>query len=167
MLLIQGVTWSRWTVSRSPFAREERESGSEAICAIVHNRAWIWGRNEHHQLSFPLPASVAPVVSADAVPAALEPFLLNNLPDSHVPLALKKQGIVEASVGRSHTLLVTDGGEVWSAGWNNLGQVYTLTTSSLLVHTNDLRHCSVANQLPKSMCPPSPRSRDSTTTRKS
>ncbi|KAK4701353.1 hypothetical protein P7C70_g4879, partial [Phenoliferia sp. Uapishka_3] len=55
-------------------------------------------------------------------PAAPFPFPLTSLPDSNVPAALKSQGIVSAGVGRSHTILITDAGEAWSAGLNTLGQ---------------------------------------------
>lgn len=54
---------------------------------------------------------------------APEPIRLKALPDSNVPADLKVQGIVHAACGRGHTILVTDLGEAWSAGWNVSGQV--------------------------------------------
>ena len=86
----------------------------------------MWGRNEHHQLSYPLPESLTEPHTNDKpspTPMAPEPVRLNALPDSNVPPELKEQKIVYAACGRGHTILVTDQGEAWSAGWNVSGQV--------------------------------------------
>lgn len=93
----------------------------------------MWGRNEHHQLSYPLPASLtephtASNDKASPTPMAPEPIRLNALPDSNVPPELKQQKIVHVACGRGHTILVTDQGEAWSAGWNVSGQVSRLPT---------------------------------------
>ena len=91
-------------------------------------QAYLVGRNEQYQLSHPLPSAfTVPHVGTDGIPsptpAAPSPFPLTSLPDANVPAALKAQGIVSAGVGRSHTILVTEAGEAWSAGLNTLGQV--------------------------------------------
>lgn len=93
----------------------------------------MWGRNEHHQLSYPLPASLTePNDKPSPTPMAPEPIRLNALPDSNVPPELKEQKIVHAACGRGHTILVTDQGEAWSAGWNVSGQVSRLLTCTQL-----------------------------------
>ncbi|BGP21475.1 regulatorof chromosome condensation family protein [Rhodotorula toruloides] len=102
-------------------------SGAHAVALTLDGQAYLFGRNEHHQLSFPLPSSfTTPHLSSDDVPASTPaapfPFPLRSLPDSTCPPALKAQKIVHAACGRGHTLLVTESGEVWSAGWNVVGQ---------------------------------------------
>ncbi|GAA6011255.1 hypothetical protein JCM8202_003951 [Rhodotorula sphaerocarpa] len=102
-------------------------SGCHAVALTLDDEAYVWGRNEHHQLSYPLPASLTEphLASNDKpspTPMAPEPIRLKALPDSNVPKALKEQKIVHAACGRGHTILVTDQGEAWSAGWNVSGQ---------------------------------------------
>jgi alpha-tubulin suppressor-like RCC1 family protein len=62
-------------------------------------------------------------LTSSPTPCAPQPFPLHSLPDANAPKELKEQGIVDAAVGRGHTILVTDQGEAWTAGWNALGQV--------------------------------------------
>lgn len=93
----------------------------------VDGQAYVFGRNEHKQLSWPLPPHlIMPHLGSDGLPSptpmAHEPFPLRSLPDTNVAPALKQQRIVHAAVGRGHTILVTDAGEAWSAGWNVSGQ---------------------------------------------
>lgn len=93
----------------------------------VDGQAYVFGRNEHKQLSWPLPPHLTmPHLGSDGLPSptpmAHEPFPLRSLPDTNVAPALKQQRIVHAAVGRGHTILVTDAGEAWSAGWNVSGQ---------------------------------------------
>ncbi|GAA6004324.1 hypothetical protein JCM10207_000669 [Rhodosporidiobolus poonsookiae] len=102
-------------------------SGCHAVALSVDGQAYLLGRNDHHQLSHPLPAEYTTMYldSKDLpskTPPATEPFALRSLPDKNVPAALKKQRIVQAACGRSHTVLVTSKGEAWTAGWNNYGQ---------------------------------------------
>ncbi|CEQ38996.1 SPOSA6832_00479 [Sporobolomyces salmonicolor] len=89
--------------------------------------AYLFGRNEHYQLSHPLPSHLTSShLTHDGIPsptpAALYPFPLRDLPSSNVPPALRSQRIVSAAVGRGHTVLVTSKGEAWAAGWNVYGQ---------------------------------------------
>jgi len=51
-------------------------------------------------------------------PAVLFPFPLSDLPEENAPTELKNQKIVNAAVGRGHTVLVTEKGEAWTAGWS-------------------------------------------------
>ena len=86
-------------------------------------QAYLFGRNEHHQLSHSLPGHLTePSLSNDglpsATPAVLYPFRLRDLSDSNAPPALKSQAIVFAAAGRGHTVLITKKGEAWSAGWS-------------------------------------------------
>ncbi|GAA5835305.1 hypothetical protein JCM11251_006676 [Rhodosporidiobolus azoricus] len=102
-------------------------SGCHAVAITLDEQAYLLGRNEHHQLTHPLPATCTTVHLTPAglpsdTPAAGVPFALRSLPDSNVPKELKKQRIVSAAVGRGHTVLVTKKGEVWTAGWNVVGQ---------------------------------------------
>lgn len=102
---------------------------------VLLSQAYLLGRNEHHQLSHPLPSYLtsshaAHDGSASATPAAPFPFPLDTLPDSNAPAELKEQGIISAACGRGHTILVTDQGQAWTAGWNTVGQV----RHALLVH---------------------------------
>ncbi|GAA5972349.1 hypothetical protein JCM11641_002419 [Rhodosporidiobolus odoratus] len=107
-------------------------SGCHAVAISLEGQAYLLGRNEHHQLSHPLPASLTvPHLDSSGkpskTPAAMEPFPLLSLPDSNAPQALKKQKIVSAAVGRGQTILVTENGEAWTAGWNAVGQVRILS----------------------------------------
>ncbi|KWU46657.1 RCC1/BLIP-II protein, partial [Rhodotorula sp. JG-1b] len=100
-------------------------SGCHVVALTCELQAYVWGRNEHHQLSYPLPESLTEPHTNDKpspTPMAPEPVRLNALPDSNVPPELKEQKIVYAACGRGHTILVTDQGEAWSAGWNVSGQ---------------------------------------------
>ncbi|BGP12669.1 hypothetical protein JCM10213_008806 [Rhodosporidiobolus nylandii] len=102
-------------------------SGCHAVALSLDGQAYLLGRNEHHQLSHPLPASVTvPHLGSDGLPsttpATMEPFPLLALPDSNAPKELKRQRIVSAAVGRGQTVLVTEEGEAWTAGWNCVGQ---------------------------------------------
>ncbi|GAA5861482.1 hypothetical protein JCM3774_000265 [Rhodotorula dairenensis] len=98
-------------------------SGCHVVALTLDDEAYLWGRNEHHQLSYPLPESLTePNDKPTSTPMAPEPIRLKALPDSNVPAELKAQRIVHAACGRGHTILVTDLGEAWSAGWNVSGQ---------------------------------------------
>ncbi|KPV78376.1 uncharacterized protein RHOBADRAFT_50849 [Rhodotorula graminis WP1] len=102
-------------------------SGCHAVALSLDGEAYVFGRNEHYQLSWPLPPHLTmPHLALDGLPSptpmAPEPFPLSSLPDVNVAPALKAQRIVHAACGRGHTVLVTDAGEAWSAGWNVSGQ---------------------------------------------
>ncbi|GAA6059089.1 hypothetical protein JCM10212_002060 [Sporobolomyces blumeae] len=102
-------------------------SGCHAIALTLNDEAYLLGRNEHYQLSHPLPSTLTTShLTSDVIPsptpAALHPFRLRDLSDENAPPALKSQGIVHAAAGRGHTVLVTDKGEAWTAGWNAYGQ---------------------------------------------
>lgn len=96
------------------------------LTPLGSSQAYVWGRNDHHQITHPLPPHLTTAPSPDIpdtpTPAAPYPFPLASLPDSNVPAKLKAQQIATAAVGRNHTILVTASGEAWTAGWNNLGQ---------------------------------------------
>ncbi|GAA5958640.1 hypothetical protein JCM21900_004661 [Sporobolomyces salmonicolor] len=102
-------------------------SGCHAVAITLDDQAYLFGRNEHYQLSHPLPSHLTSShLTHDGIPsptpAALYPFPLRDLPSSNVPPALRSQRIVSAAVGRGHTVLVTSKGEAWTAGWNVYGQ---------------------------------------------
>ncbi|GAA5995085.1 uncharacterized protein JCM10292_004530 [Rhodotorula paludigena] len=102
-------------------------SGCHAVAITLDDQAYVFGRNEHHQLSHPLPPHLTvPHLGTKDLPSdtpmAHEPFPLRSLPDAQVPPALKEQPIVHAACGRGHTILVMRSGEAWSAGWNVYGQ---------------------------------------------
>ncbi|SGY34856.1 BQ5605_C002g01692 [Microbotryum silenes-dioicae] len=102
-------------------------SSCHAVAISSSNEAYLFGRNEHYQLSYPLPAELTtPFLSTDGTPSptppASFPFPLKSLPEQNVPAILKSQGIVSAATGRGHTILITEHGEAWSAGWNHFGQ---------------------------------------------
>ncbi|GAA6007099.1 hypothetical protein JCM11491_001509 [Sporobolomyces phaffii] len=102
-------------------------SSCHGVATTLEDEAYLWGRNEHHQLSYPLPGHlVDPHLTQDGLPsptpAALYPFRLRDLPDQNVAPALKSQQIVSAATGRGHTVLVTASGEAWTVGWNNVSQ---------------------------------------------
>ncbi|GAA5955189.1 hypothetical protein JCM3765_003239 [Sporobolomyces pararoseus] len=102
-------------------------SGCHAVVITLDNKAYLVGRNDHHQLTHPLPGHlVDPHLSSDGLPsqtpAALYPFPISELPDSNVPVQLKEQKVVSAAVGRAHTVLITEKGEAWTCGWNHCGQ---------------------------------------------
>lgn len=91
------------------------------------SQAWLLGRNENYQLSWPLPEAFTTSHngtdgSPSATPAAGFPFRLTDLPDSNAPAELKRQRIVSAACGRGNTVLVTDQGQAWTAGANMVGQ---------------------------------------------
>ncbi|KAK4058167.1 hypothetical protein OIO90_000906 [Microbotryomycetes sp. JL221] len=115
-------------------------SGCHAVAISLDGQAFMFGRNDHHQLTFPLPlhlttSQAEQTIISDSVgtlnasssttttpPSAPLPFPLNALPDANVPLVLKRQRIVSAAVGRHHTVIITEQGQAWSCGWNNVGQ---------------------------------------------
>ncbi|BGP44741.1 hypothetical protein JCM10450v2_000555 [Rhodotorula kratochvilovae] len=102
-------------------------SGCHAVALTLDGQAYLFGRNEHKQLSHPLPEHLTmPHLATNDLPSptpmAPEPFPLRSLPDTNVPAELKLQRIAHAAVGRGHTILVTESGEAWSAGWNVSGQ---------------------------------------------
>ncbi|GAA5896848.1 uncharacterized protein JCM6883_007026 [Sporobolomyces salmoneus] len=102
-------------------------SGCHAVAITLHDEAYLVGRNDHHQLTHPLPGHFTdPHLTSDGLPspspAALFPFPLAKLPESNASTALKSQKIVSAAVGRAHTVLITEKGEAWTCGWNNCGQ---------------------------------------------
>ncbi|GAA5916794.1 hypothetical protein JCM6882_004169 [Rhodosporidiobolus microsporus] len=102
-------------------------SGCHAVAITLDEQAYLLGRNEHHQLTHPLPPSyTTPHLGSNELPsttpAAGVPFALRSVPDANVPRELKRQRIVGAAVGRGHTVLVTKEGEAWTAGWNVVGQ---------------------------------------------
>jgi hypothetical protein len=70
------------------------------IAIDVDGGAFVWGRNERGQLG------------------------LNDLVNRYRPVKVDVGSpIVDAAAGKSHTLLVTAAGDVWSAGCNKLGQL--------------------------------------------
>ncbi|GAA5942352.1 uncharacterized protein JCM15063_002979 [Sporobolomyces koalae] len=102
-------------------------SGCHAVALTLDDQAYLFGRNDHHQITYPLPGEFAdPYLTQEGLPsstpAALFPFRLRDLPDDNAPTELKSQKIVSAAVGRAHTVLVTESGEAWTCGWNNCGQ---------------------------------------------
>ncbi|GAA5865477.1 hypothetical protein JCM8547_001258 [Rhodosporidiobolus lusitaniae] len=102
-------------------------SGCHAVALTVDDQAYLIGRNEHYQLSHPLPPAFTTAhLTSDGIPsptpAATYPFPLLSFDDMNAPRALKKQRIVSAAVGRGHTVLVTENGDAWTAGWNVAGQ---------------------------------------------
>ncbi|GAA5980728.1 hypothetical protein JCM10908_001754 [Rhodotorula pacifica] len=125
-------------------------SGCHVVALTLDDEAYVWGRNEHHQLSYPLPESLTEPHNASnekpsSTPMAPEPIRLKALPDSNVPADLKVQKIVHAACGRGHTILVTDQGEAWSAGWNVSGQCgrpeQEHISSFQRIKGGDLRRC--------------------------
>jgi len=88
-------------------------SSSHSVFLAVDGRAWMLGRNERGQCG----------VDAAARPALHVPHMLAP-GDFEPPLPEGEDGhIVYAATGRTHTLLVTAAGAVYSAGDNKLGQV--------------------------------------------
>jgi alpha-tubulin suppressor-like RCC1 family protein len=53
----------------------------------------------------------------------MEPLRLDARNFPNAPDSLLGADIVEAAVGRHHTVLITADGEAYSAGWNSMGQV--------------------------------------------
>ncbi|KDQ62001.1 hypothetical protein JAAARDRAFT_528999 [Jaapia argillacea MUCL 33604] len=100
------------------------------IVLDTSGNAWLFGRNEK---------------SALGVPYADEEYISENAPRKVVASELGGRGrgtkgetFVSAACGRNHSLLITSGGDVWSAGANNLGQcghhVCPEVTTFKLVH---------------------------------
>lgn len=86
-------------------------SACHAVALDKWGTAYLFGRNTASCLG--TPASADAVISEQA-PRAIRP--------AHVG-APNNTKFVSAACGRSHTLLITDTGEVYSAGNNTLGQV--------------------------------------------
>lgn len=86
-------------------------SGCHVVALDKWGTAYLFGRNASSCLG--LPFSTTPVIS-EQEPRSLRP--------AHVgaPATAK---FVSAACGRAHTLLITDGGDVYTAGINSLGQV--------------------------------------------
>ncbi|KAF8318741.1 RCC1/BLIP-II [Clavulina sp. PMI_390] len=82
-------------------------SGCHAVTLDRWGNAYLFGRNASSCLGVPF--SAEPVISEQA-PRVLKPATIG---------ATK---FVNAACGRSHTLLISDDGEVYSAGNNSLGQ---------------------------------------------
>ncbi|KAG8936417.1 hypothetical protein FRC03_001989 [Tulasnella sp. 419] len=87
-------------------------SGCHAIVLSLDGAAYLFGRNSSGGLG--LPSSSHPFVS-EMTPRKLRPMDLSAARNSSVKF-------VHAACGRSHSLLVTSDGQVYSAGANNLGQ---------------------------------------------
>jgi hypothetical protein len=71
-----------------------------ALCIDTKGQVYGWGRNEHQQLGNALPANV------------YWPTLVPDAPTK----------VVQAATGKSHTLYLTDDGEVFATGSNKMGQ---------------------------------------------
>jgi alpha-tubulin suppressor-like RCC1 family protein len=89
-------------------------SAAHALCIDTNGVAYGWGRNEALQLSQSLPTAVVPL-----------PTMLEYDFDSVV---------VDGAVGKSHTLLLTQKGEVYSVGANKAGQCGVRNNSTSVVN---------------------------------
>jgi alpha-tubulin suppressor-like RCC1 family protein len=88
--------------------------GCHCIVLDCDGTAWLFGRNNNCALG---------VTGVDEVS--------ENAPKHVTPNQLrapKGTRFVHAACGRTHSLLVGSGGELWSVGWNNFGQVTLLCT---------------------------------------
>ncbi|SCV68428.1 BQ2448_549 [Microbotryum intermedium] len=117
----------RWVANVKFKSVHMSHSSCHAVAISSSNEAYLFGRNEHYQLSYPLPEELTTsFLSTDGTPSptppASFPFPLKYLPEQNVPMNLRSQGIISAATGRGHTILVTEHGEAWSAGWNHFGQ---------------------------------------------
>lgn len=86
--------------------------GCHCIVLDTDGTAWLFGRNNYSALG---------VAGVDEVS--------ENAPKHVIPTqikAAKGTRFVHAACGRTHSLLVGSGGELWSAGLNNFGQVRVL-----------------------------------------
>ena len=72
------------------------------ICITTEGKCYSFGRNDKGQLG------VGDTVSRSR-PTPIK--------------ALESLKVTKAAIGKSHTLFLTDGGEVWVAGSNNFGQL--------------------------------------------
>lgn len=84
-------------------------AGCQVVALDADGAAWLFGRNDRSALGV----------------AGVE-FISENAPmrlTAQELGAAKGTYFVHAACGRSHTLLVGSGGQLWSAGANPLGQV--------------------------------------------
>lgn len=103
-------------------------SGCHAVVLDKWGTVYLFGRNASSCLGIP---STTDAVISEQEPRTLRPVNVG---------ASDTAKFVSAACGRSHTLLITDDGEVYSAGNNTLGQVRKLARQWL--HTHLLRwHC--------------------------
>lgn len=104
-------------------------SSAHVVFLSVEGNAFVLGRNEHGQLGFKPDQSPAPTTgkraAQEAYPgAAIHTPAKLRKKDFDPPLPAGRDGdIVEAATGRNHTLLVTRGGDVYTAGQGSVGQV--------------------------------------------
>ena len=84
-------------------------AGCQVVAIDVDGAAWLFGRNDKGALGVPGVDAIS-----ENAPVRLTAQELS---------APKGTRFVHAACGRSHTLLVGSGGQLWSAGANPLGQV--------------------------------------------
>mmetsp|Transcript_1884 Transcript_1884/g.2631 ORF Transcript_1884/g.2631 Transcript_1884/m.2631 type:complete len:617 (+) Transcript_1884:521-2371(+) len=75
-----------------------------SLAITTTGKVYGWGRNESQQLTQDLPVNVG------------TPTLLD------IPSSSSNNKIIDGAVGKSHTLLLDDQGQVWSVGSNKCGQ---------------------------------------------
>ncbi|GAK66247.1 RCC1/BLIP-II [Moesziomyces antarcticus] len=96
-------------------------SSCHAVLLSVDGDVYIIGRNEHGQCG--LPIRPVPGSSKPSGVAVWDAYMLDAATDFSPALPSGPKGhIVAAACGRSHTLLITAGGSVYSAGLNTSGQ---------------------------------------------
>jgi alpha-tubulin suppressor-like RCC1 family protein len=91
-------------------------SGCHAVVLDKWGTAYLFGRNASSCLGVP---STTHAVISEQEPRTLRPAQVG---------AANNAKFVSAACGRSHTLLITDEGEVYCAGNNTLGQVRSPST---------------------------------------
>ncbi|CAO1637787.1 unnamed protein product [Sympodiomycopsis kandeliae] len=95
-------------------------SACHAVFVNVQGDAFVYGRNEKGQCGLPIKAQEQDLggTSID------EPILLDRTRHFSPPLdTTSRSDIVHAACGRSHTLMVTQGGAVYAAGSNATSQL--------------------------------------------
>jgi alpha-tubulin suppressor-like RCC1 family protein len=97
-------------------------SGCHAVVLDVHGTAYLFGRNTSSCLG--VDSGAVPYISEKSPRRLRVTHLTKGASgDNDRPRGAR---FVNAACGRAHTLLIDDAGDVWSAGLNTVGQVWTL-----------------------------------------
>jgi alpha-tubulin suppressor-like RCC1 family protein len=102
-------------------------SACHFVVRALDGAAYVFGRNTAGALGTGTGASKAKKFKTKEDTPASDDSISEHAPRritaSSLPGGRAGQKIIHAACGRSHTLLVGSGGQVWASGSNNVGQV--------------------------------------------